>query len=217
MVQLSNLNRKSWVALGLAALLCACDPVGPTSEHALDQSVTKSDESLVGSWYGELNGVEAFVHVVESAKADAALQTFVMPQKERGGSRNWAEALATPAWIGSDGYLSVKVEKFEGENVPDDGYIILRYRSRDHRHLALYAMDPDRVAQAIRSGEITGTERGRIDSPPEELVQFIEKSKANDLFSIQVGYLERTSENGLRFKRSDQARSPKDRIRFWLR
>ena len=200
MLQLNTPGRLGLISLGLA-VLAACNPaadVGPTSQYALDRSVEMSDNALVGAWYGELNGNEAYVHVVESPRTGSALQTLIVGQQDRrGNSDGWGEALAIPARIGAQGYLSVKLDKFKGEASNETDYLIVRYHTRDRRHVSLYAMDPDRVADAIKGGRISGTSRDRIDSSPDELVKFIENAGGEDLFSVQIGYLERVSENDI--------------------
>jgi len=200
MLQLNILQKLRWLSVGAATIaLAACDPsVGPTSQNALDSSVEKIDNTLLGAWYGELGGVEAYVHVVDSTNADTALRTLFIGQPDRTGhSKSWGKALATPAKIGTDGYLSIRVNELEGQAASDQDYVIVRYRVRDHRHVSLYAMDPDRVADAIRLGQITGSSRDRIIAGPDELVRFIQAAEGQDLFSVQIGYLERVSEDAM--------------------
>lgn len=201
MLQLNALQKLRWLGAGAAAILLAgCDlnSVGPRSENALDRSVETTDNTLLGAWYGELNGTEAYVHVVDStdAHAAAALQTVIIGQQDRAGrSEGWGEAFATPAKIDSEGYLSVKLDKYKGQDAQNPDYVILRYHARDRRHVSLYAMDPDRVADAIKKGQLTGTARDRISADSSALVKFIQTAGGEDLFSVQIGYLERVSEN----------------------
>ncbi len=104
--------------------------LGPTSDNALDQSVENSDDTLLGAWYGEIDGTEAYLRV--EATRGGALQTIIVGQQNRsGGADTWGELHATPARIDRDGYLSVKLDKIKGKDAPEnDGYLIIRYNSR---------------------------------------------------------------------------------------
>jgi hypothetical protein len=200
-LQLNCLNSLRWLGLGAAAFaLTACDPPapGPTSLYALDARVESDGSELLGAWYGELNGDEAFVHVVEGE--DSALQTVIIGHRDREGhSGRWAAAIALPARINDNGYLSVKLAENQGRSVGEQDFLIVRYRTaRDHRHVSLYAMDQDLVAQAIKSHQLDGSARDfRISAEPEALVRFIENAGGQNLFSVQIGYLERVSEDDI--------------------
>lgn len=196
MRQLRCPSAVGWLGLGaMAVLVAACDPPGPTSENALDPSVESSGRELLGAWYGELNGNEAFVHVVESD--DGSLKTVVVGRQ--GPKSEWGLATVTPAKINGTNFLSVKQE--QGKSV-EENYLIVRFRtSRDKRHISIYAMDNDMVVNAIKNHAIEGrTEReatATLSADPAELVRFIETSAAQDLFSVQVGYLERVSDEDM--------------------
>jgi hypothetical protein len=179
----------------LAAGLAACDPPGPTSVHALDTSVESGGRDLLGAWYGELNGNEAFVHVVEGDGGD--LRTVVIGRQ--GPKNDWGVASVIPAKINNTGYLSVKQE--QGKSV-EENYLIVRFRaSRDKRHITLYAMDTDMIVNAIKNHAIEGKgereNRVTLSADPGELVRFIETNAAQDLFSVQVGYLERIPDDDM--------------------
>jgi hypothetical protein len=199
MLQLSALRRLRWLGLGgLALLIASCQPPAPTSVNALDGRVAADGSELLGAWYGELDGSEAYVHVVDGAGSSSALQTVIIAHQDRNGkSGSWGSASAIPASIDGLGYLSVKLEENEGQAIGGQDYLIVRYRTtHDHRHVSLYAMDSDRVSQAIKNHEIEGSLRDmRISAEPAELVKFIQATGGQDLFSIQIGYLERVAED----------------------
>jgi hypothetical protein len=203
MLQLNSLNSLRWLGLGAAALgLASCDPPapGPTSIYALDVSVETGGRELLGAWHGELDGDEAYVHVVDAEGEDSALQTVLIGHRDgEGHSGRWAAAIAIPARINDTGYLSVKLVENQGRSVGEQDFLILRYRTaRDHRHVSLYAMDEDLVAQAIKNHQLDGSARDmRISADPEVLVRFIESTGGQDLFSVQIGYLERVSEDDI--------------------
>ncbi|MFO1187680.1 MAG: hypothetical protein U1E87_09670 [Alphaproteobacteria bacterium] len=196
MRQLKAQSMLGGLGLCLAAtLLCACDPPGPTSVNALAPSVESGGRELMGAWYGELNGNEAFVHVVEGD--DGNLRTVVIGRQ--GPKNEWGVATVIPAKINNTTYLSVKQEL--GKNVEQD-YLIVRFRtSRDKRHISIYAMDTDMIVNAIKNHAIEGKgeheNKVTLSAEPEELVRFIETNAAQDLFSAQVGYLERVSEDDI--------------------
>lgn len=178
-----------------AAALCACDPPGPTSVNALDSSVESGGRELMGAWYGELNGNEAFVHVVEGD--DGNLRTVVVVRQ--GPKNEWGVATVIPAKIKNTTYLSVKQE--QGKNL-EENYLIVRFRtSQDKRHISIYAMDKNMIVNAIKNHAIEGKgeREGKVtlSAEPDALVRFIETNAAQDLFSVQVGYLERVPEDDM--------------------
>jgi hypothetical protein len=68
-------------------------------------------------------------------------------------------------------------------------------------------MDQDMVARAIKNNRIDGSARDfRIRADSEALVRFIESSGGQDLFSVQIGYLERVSEDDI--PRTGPAKKP---------
>jgi hypothetical protein len=152
----------------------------------------------LGAWYGELNGNEAFVHVVEGEHG--GLQTVVVGHK--GSKGDWGLATVIPAKINGAKFLSVKQEENQGRSVEEDDYLIVRFRtSRDNRHISLYAMDKDMIVNAIKNHAVDGSSereaRVKLSADPQELVRFIESNGAQDLFSVQIGYLERVSEEDI--------------------
>jgi hypothetical protein len=95
--------------------------------------------------------------------------------------------------------LSIKLEESQGRSVGEQDFLIVRYRTaRDRRHVSLYTMDQDLIEQAIKDHKLEGSARDlRISAAPEALVRFIESSGGPDLFSVQIGYLERVSEDAI--------------------
>ena len=184
-------------AATMAWLLSGCEPPGPTSVNALDDAQAVSAHELVGAWFGELGGQEAYVHVVGTR--EGALETVLIGHNSQ-PSQDWGAALAAPARIGSAQFLSVKMTGRHGRDVSGtrdaQEYLIVRYRpTKDRRHVALFAMDPAIVRDAIKVQKLQGDPSGKhIYSSTEELQQFVETSSIEELFSLPIGYLERTSE-----------------------
>ncbi|HXZ68531.1 MAG TPA: hypothetical protein VEH07_08090 [Alphaproteobacteria bacterium] len=179
--------------------LGACEPTGPTSENPIQSNAVADDGSkLLGAWHGELDGSEVFVHVVNDGRD--SLQTLVIG-RENGGS-TWAAARALPADINGTGYLSIEVLQDRGDSVSDPlerGYHLLRYRTGpEQNYVTLYALDEGRIDKAIQSGEISGDPKHmRLQASSQDLIHFIESHAGQDLFSVQIGYFERVSEDAL--------------------
>jgi hypothetical protein len=193
-----------WLSLiGAAGLLAACNPGSPTSESPIrGASVSDDGHALLGDWRGELNGFQAYVHVV-SAGGPGLLQTIVIAnQKETRNGGGVSTATAIPANVSGAGILSVEVDQDPSGVVRDPlerGFHLVRYRvGPDQNYVTLYALDDDQIDHAIKAGEIQGDERSlRLLASSDELVKFIEKHPVQDLFSVQIGYLARISDDDL--------------------
>ena len=194
MLQLTNNQFVSCLLVGALALaLAACDPASPTSESPIQSNAVADDGSkLVGSWHGELDGSEVYVHVVKNGRD--GLQAVVVG-RERGGNA-WGEARAIPADINGVGYLSIEVLQDHGTSVSDQnerGFHLLRYRAGpEQNYVTLYALDENVIDRAIERGEISGDIRQmRLQASSPELIRFIERHAGQNLFSVQIGYFEK--------------------------
>jgi hypothetical protein len=202
MLQRNTVALTRWLMLLLAtAILAACDPPAPTSDNPLDgPAVTDDGSDLLGAWHGELNGYEAFVHVVDGTGSDGALETLVIGHPDRKSGGSWGALSAIPANIDGTGYLSIKVLTDQGNDVQDpseQGYHLVRYRA-GRGYVTLYAMDESLIDSAIRSHQIDGDLKSmRIEASSSDLIKLIEKLGGQDLFSVQIGYLERVPEDDL--------------------
>jgi hypothetical protein len=202
MLQPNTVALTRWLSLVVATLiLAACDPLAPTSENPLDGPAIADDGSgLLGAWHGELNGYEAFVHVVNGTGHNGALETLVVGHPDRKSGGAWGALSAIPANIDGTGYLSIKVLTDQGNDVRDpaeQGYHLVRYRA-GRGYVTLYAMDQSLIDSAIRSHQIEGDVKSmRLEASSHDLVRLIEKVGGQDLFSVQIGYLEKVPEDDL--------------------
>lgn len=195
MPQLDLHRSMRWLGVGLGMLfLAACQPPAATSDNPIESYGSADADDLLGAWYGELNGYEAYVHVIDLPGADSALQTFVI-----GHRSGWGSARAIPADIQGTGYLSIEIDEEHGDidGTIATGYHLVRYRV-GRGYITLYAMDESMIDNAIDNDELEGDSKHmRLHSSSDDLVDFIERIGGQDLFSVQIGYLERIDEEEL--------------------
>ena len=209
MLRLTHNRLPRWLLLAAAAILATgCEPSFPTSEYPLyTQDVDDTGGRLIGAWYGEIIGAEAYVHVVESDEGPAPLETFLISHRGKGKLGPWGKGFAQPAMIGGGSFLSVEMDQSQNGEISDPmerGFHLFRY-SVGRGYVTLFGPDQRMLARAVKSGALDGdvtppssrapTGNVRIVSDADEFVEFVEQVGADRLFSEPIGYLERVSED----------------------
>lgn len=209
MLQQTHTHITRWLLLAAATIFAAgCEPTSPTSEYPLyTQDVEDDGQRLIGAWYGEINGAEAYVHVVEAEDGPAPLETLLISHSSRGGLGPWGKGFAQPALIGNGYFISVELDQNQNGEISDPlerGYHLLRY-SVGRGYVTLFGPDQRLLAEAVARGQLSGDVIApnsrrpggyvRVESASEEFVEFVDRVGADRVFSEPIGYLERVSED----------------------
>lgn len=192
----------------LGALVAACDLSQPTSEYPLaNASIEDGGERLIGAWYGEIDGAEAYVHVLEDADGSGMLETLLISHTRRGQLGPWGKGYAQPSQIGGARFISVEMDEDQNGEISDPeqrGFHIFRY-DVGRGYVTLFGPDQALLAEAIERGQLDGVATPpnarrpngtvRVASDADDFIAFVEEVGAERLFSEPQGYLERVSED----------------------
>jgi len=134
------------------------------SEHPLcDEETSTIDDELIGEWKDDRPHVKEVAVIRRKEGSDNVLQLI-----DPAFSDEPLDLFCTK--IGSGRYLCWGNEH--------EGYIIWRYEFNDHNQCKVYVLNCDRVAAAIRAGEIVGKEC-RITAESELIKLFLFKEGKN--------------------------------------
>lgn len=182
----------AWLA-ALALAGCLPDTINPLG----DPAIANPETEVLGQWIGTLDGTPAKLTITpkEGAMLEFRVETL-MP----GGENEWVILEGFPAAAGDDKYMNVKLRE-EPDKVYDpiqENYYILRYRLARGGEMIVWAMDEQRVINAIVDGFVNGavdpSSEGRIIHITDSTVvvrQLVEVSNPERLFGIKYATFKR--------------------------
>ena len=150
----------------------------------------RSDPALIGSWRAAAEGDEDAMRVEISEHAEG-LRVAVRGEAADPARPEEMVFVGPSAQSAEYGYLNLK---FVSPEAPADmGHLVFRY-ARDGDGFKIWALDPERLKQAVESGAIAGSASGAgsdtsvkiVASSPEALA-FLESAEGRTAFLNEAG------------------------------
>ena len=169
-----------------ALLLAGCVP---TSENPIVSKSGANDPALLGTWRGKMDDDETlFMHVL-AGKAGAV--TALLVSGKSGGDSGWASFRIVTAEVKGTHYISALWLLDDGKPVEEGekGYHLMRYEIRPDGSLQMFAVDEDKLKQAVKDGKVGGKTEGegasgdvRLTASSEKLEKFLKRIDPAELF-----------------------------------
>ena len=169
-----------------ALLLAACVP---TSENPVLSKTGGSDPALIGTWRGKMEGGSpVYMHFLKTKEGGITALLVTEADKSDDG---WAWFEIVTAEVKDTRYISALWHLDDGKPVEDreKGYHLMRYEIRPDGTLQMFAVNEEKLTQAVKDGKVEGKIEGegaatevRLTASSEKLAKFLKRAKPADLF-----------------------------------